>query len=68
MGSLALCVIYLRGNEAAGGEGAVGLGPRTSLSLEVADRWLFVCVCMHVCFTLGVLNIKNTESLIGCFH
>lgn len=50
MGSLALCVIYLRGNEAAGGEGAVGLGPRTSLSLEVADRWLFVCVCMHVCF------------------
>ena len=44
-------MIYLRGNEAAGGEGAVGFGPRTSPSLGVADRWLFVCgcVCLHAC-------------------
>lgn len=54
MGSPALSVIYLRGNEAAGGEGAVGLGPRTSPSLEVADR-LFVCgcVCLLACVFWG---------------
>lgn len=55
MGSPALSVIYLRGNEAAGGEGAVGWGPRTSPSLEVADRWLFVCgcVCLLACVFWG---------------